>query len=73
MRDQGGLIFDARSLRGLESAEQLAPVLAAVRDWLSGIAPRPQALFLPGVGHFFHGRLNELKSALHGFVPQHML
>ena len=52
-------------------ADEVVPV-AAVHDWLSGIAPRPQALFLPGVGHFFHGRLNELKSALRDFVPPHL-
>ncbi len=29
--DQGGMVFTARELRGLESAEQLAPVLTAIR------------------------------------------
>jgi uncharacterized protein len=52
-------------------ADEIVPV-AAVRDWLSGIASPPQTLFLPGVGHFFHGHLAELKSALRGFVPQHL-
>jgi agmatinase len=32
VRDQGGLIFEARKLRGLESAEQLAPALVAMRQ-----------------------------------------
>ena len=31
VRDQGGLIFTARDLRGLESPAQLAPVLDAMR------------------------------------------
>jgi alpha/beta superfamily hydrolase len=53
-------------------ADEIVPV-AAVRDWLSGIAPQPQTLFLPGVGHFFHGHLAELKSARRGLVPQHLL
>jgi agmatinase len=35
VRDQGGLIFDARSLRGLESAEQLAPMLQTMRERLA--------------------------------------
>jgi len=35
VRKQGGLIFDARSLRGLESAEQLAPVLQTMRQRLA--------------------------------------
>jgi agmatinase len=32
VRDQGGLIFDARALRGLESPQQLAGVLGAIRE-----------------------------------------
>ncbi len=32
VRDQGGLIFTARELRGRESPQQLAPALAAVRE-----------------------------------------
>ncbi len=52
-------------------ADEVVPV-EAVRNWLSGIAPQPEALFLPEVGHFFHGRLNDLKSALHDFVPPHL-
>ncbi len=53
-------------------ADEVVPV-EAVRDWLSGIAPLPHALFLPDVGHFFHGHLAEIKSALRDFVPQHLL
>ena len=54
-------------------ADEVVPV-EVVRAWFSGMAPRPQAqaLFLPGVGHFFHGRLNDLKSALRDFVPPHL-
>jgi len=52
-------------------ADEVVPV-EMVRDWLSGIAVQPQTLFLPGVSHFFHGHLTELKSALHGFVPPHL-
>jgi hypothetical protein len=53
-------------------ADEVVPV-EAVRAWLSGIVPRPQTLFLPGVGHFFHGHLTEIKSALCDFVPPHLL
>jgi len=53
-------------------ADEVVPV-EAVRDWLSGVVPQPQTLFLPDVGHFFHGRLNDLRSALRDFVPQHLL
>jgi alpha/beta superfamily hydrolase len=52
-------------------ADEIVPV-EAVRDWLSGIAPQPQTLFLPDVGHFFHGHLAELQSALRDFVPPHL-
>jgi len=33
---------------------------AAVIAWATGLDPRPQLVVLPGVGHFFHGRLHEL-------------
>ncbi len=52
-------------------ADEVVPV-EMVRGWLSGIAALPQTLFLPGVGHFFHGHLSELKLALRDFVPLHL-
>ena len=54
-------------------ADEVVPV-AAVRAWFSGLGARPhrQALFLPDTGHFFHGRLNDLKTALRDFVPPHL-
>jgi len=41
VQDQGGLIFTARDLRGRVSADQLAPVIQAVRDRLAahGLPP----------------------------------
>lgn len=60
VRDQGGTIFDARSLRGLESAAQLAPVLATIRGRLAAHGQPPVYLsldidcldpaFAPGTG-----------------------
>ncbi|MBL8360627.1 MAG: arginase family protein, partial [Rubrivivax sp.] len=60
VRQRGGLIFDARSLRGLESAEQLAPVLGAIRERLAAHGHPPVYLtldidaldpaFAPGTG-----------------------
>lgn len=60
VREQGGLIFDARSLRGRHSAEQLAPVLRAIRQRLAahGHPPLYMSLdidvldpaFAPGTG-----------------------
>ncbi|MEP6546804.1 MAG: alpha/beta hydrolase [Gammaproteobacteria bacterium] len=34
---------------------------AAVIAWATRLAPKPQLVVLPGVGHFFHGRLHELR------------
>jgi agmatinase len=60
VREHGGLIFDARSLRGLENAEQLAPVLATMRERLAKHGHPPLYLsldidaldpaFAPGTG-----------------------
>ena len=60
VRDQGGLIFTARELRGLESPAQLAPVLGAIRDRLAAHGHPPVYLsldidcldpaFAPGTG-----------------------
>ncbi len=36
----------------------------AVADWVNGLHPRPRLLVLPGVGHFFHGSLRELRDAV---------
>jgi alpha/beta superfamily hydrolase len=35
-----------------------------VRAWVAARAPAPDLLVLPGVDHFFHGRLHELRTAL---------
>jgi hypothetical protein len=37
---------------------------AAVVDWVNGLEPKPRLVVLPGVGHFFHGRLRELRDAV---------
>ncbi|MFT3665637.1 agmatinase [Piscinibacter sp.] len=60
VRDQGGLIFTARDLRGLESPAQLAPLLQAIRDRLARHGHPPVYLsldidcldpaFAPGTG-----------------------
>jgi uncharacterized protein len=51
--------------------DEVVPV-TVVQRWLTGLHPHPQAVFLPGVGHFFHQRLNELRAALAGFLPAHL-
>jgi agmatinase len=60
VRDQGGMIFDGRSLRGLESPAQLAPVVAQVRERMAALGHPPVYLsfdidaldpaFAPGTG-----------------------
>jgi uncharacterized protein len=37
---------------------------SAVIDWVNTLDPRPRLVVLPGVGHFFHGRLRELRDAV---------
>ena len=36
----------------------------AVIDWVNTLDPKPRLLVLPGVGHFFHGRLRDLRDAV---------
>ncbi len=35
-----------------------------VSAWIDRLEPRPQLLMMSGVGHFFHGRLHELRDAV---------
>jgi len=37
---------------------------AGVIDWVDHLHPRPKLVVLPGVGHFFHGRLGELRQTV---------
>ncbi len=37
---------------------------AAVIGWVNALDPKPRLMVLPGVGHFFHGRLRELRDAV---------
>jgi alpha/beta superfamily hydrolase len=36
----------------------------AVFDWVTGLARKPELAVLKGAGHFFHGRLNELRQTV---------
>ncbi len=47
---------------------------AAVLEWAAGRqplagVPAPTVSVLPGAGHFFHGRINELREAVLAFTP----
>jgi len=44
-------------------ADDIVPA-RLVTDWLAGQEARPQLVLLEGAGHFFHGRLNDLKQAI---------
>jgi alpha/beta superfamily hydrolase len=35
-----------------------------VIEWINGLAPGPELIVLPDVGHFFHGRLNLLRETV---------
>ena len=41
-----------------------------VLEWASHLSHPPQIALLPGVGHFFHGRLHELRDAIVHFAAQ---
>lgn len=80
--DQGGLIFDARSLRGQESPAQLAGLLQAVRERMAAHGHPPCYLsldidcldpaFAPGTGTPEPGGLstNQLFSILEVLTPE---
>jgi len=40
-----------------------------VLGWAQGLSPAPQIALLAGAGHFFHGRINELRDLIVGFDP----
>lgn len=42
--------------------------VATVRRWVAEFALPPQLLEVPGAEHFFHGRLGELRGAVHEFL-----
>jgi len=45
------------------SADEIVPP-ESVRSWAARTAPHAQVRMLPGVGHFFHGRLHELQECI---------
>jgi alpha/beta superfamily hydrolase len=40
----------------------------AVQQWAAALPQSPQVAILPGAEHFFHGRLNELRNAVHTWL-----
>lgn len=49
-----------------DADEVIAP--GAVLDWAREQVPAPEIALFPGVGHFFHGKLNELRERVVGFA-----
>ncbi len=41
---------------------------AAVSAWARTLSPAPELIVLPEAGHFFHGRINELRDSIVGFM-----
>ncbi len=48
-------------------ADDVVPA-AEVTTWAAGLDPAPTVRVLPGAGHFFHGRLTELREAVLEFL-----
>jgi alpha/beta superfamily hydrolase len=40
-----------------------------VLGWARGLEPAPQVELMQGAGHFFHGRINELRDLIVAFDP----
>lgn len=39
--------------------------------WMNSLEPGPELTVMPGAEHFFHGRLNDLRESVTGFVERH--
>jgi uncharacterized protein len=53
-------------------ADEVVPP-ATVLEWAQGLSPPQTVRVLAGAGHFFHGRINELREVVTGFmqgIPQ---
>jgi uncharacterized protein len=48
-------------------ADDVVPA-QVVTGWARTLSPAPELLVLPGAGHYFHGRINELRDALVEFM-----
>lgn len=48
-------------------ADEIAPPDDVV-EWVNGIDPGPELVMLPGVDHFFHGKLNLLRDTVSEFI-----
>lgn len=52
-------------------ADEIVPPPEVV-EWCEMLAPPPELRLFPGVGHFFHGKLNELRAAVKDTLAPHV-
>jgi alpha/beta superfamily hydrolase len=50
-------------------ADDVVPA-SVVSAWARSLSPAPQLQVLPGAGHYFHGRINELRDAIVEFMQR---
>jgi uncharacterized protein len=50
-------------------ADDVVPADAVI-EWARRLSPAPELALLPGAGHFFHGRINELRDVVVGFLER---
>lgn len=50
-------------------ADEVVPAPAVI-EWAKGLAPAPELTLLPAAGHFFHGRINELRDVVVSFLAR---
>jgi alpha/beta superfamily hydrolase len=50
-------------------ADDVVPA-AVVSAWARGLSPAPELTVLPGAGHYFHGRINELRDTVLDFMQR---
>jgi len=48
-------------------ADDVVPA-AAVSAWARTLSPAPELTMLPGAGHYFHGRINQLRDTVLEFM-----
>ncbi len=66
--DFGGLPSPGQRAIILQGDQDEVVPVRGVQDWVAGLDAPPQLLIVHGAGHFFHGRLNELRARLQGVL-----
>ena len=50
--------------------DEVVPVQESI-DWINGLTPGPEFLTFPATGHFFHGKLVDLRASVMSFIERH--